>query len=256
MRLKCVLMALAALAFSAAAMAQEEEDTYMFNHLSVGVNVGTPGYGFDVAVPVGKHFQLRAGFSTMPKIKASTDLDFNGVPSTGTFNVPSSIKIEAKPGFSNAKILVDIYPFNSSNFHITGGAYWGSSEVVTAYNKEEGVLKDVADWNRAHPSQLVGLELGDYLLTPDAAGNVSACVKTASFKPYLGIGFGRAVPRKNRLGFMFELGTQFWGTPKVYCNGTELTPEGLDADGGAIVKVLSKVKVYPVMNFRLCGRIL
>ncbi|MCD8305959.1 MAG: hypothetical protein LUC49_04790 [Prevotella sp.] len=28
-----------------------------------------------------------------------------------------------------------------------------------------------------------------------------------------------------------------------------------ESDGG-IIKTLSKIKVYPVMNFRLCGRIL
>ena len=47
----------------------------------------------------------------------------------------------------------------------------------------------------------------------------------------------------------------FWGTPKIYCNGDELTNEDLGSDSGDVVEVLSKLKIYPVINFRLCGRI-
>ena len=55
---------------------------------------------------------------------------------------------------------------------------------------------------------------------------------------------------------MFDLGVQFWGTPKVYCQDKELNKQDVDGDGGKAIKTLSKVTVYPVLNFRLCGRIL
>lgn len=246
-----ILVSLALIAFSA--NAQEDDDKNIFNHLSIGVTGGTPGIGADVAMPVCNYVQVRAGFSVMPKFTFSTDLDVSGTPYDLSY-VPNEISVEAKTGFTNGKLLFDIYPFKSSGFHITAGAYFGGGSVIKGYNKEDGLLKEVADYNKRNPNNMIGYELGDYLLTPDEDGNINAEIRTKGFKPYLGIGAGRAVPKK-RLGFMFELGVMFWGSPKVYCNGDELTSEDLGSDGGEVMKVLSKIKVYPVLNFRLCGRI-
>ncbi len=230
-----------------------QEDNNLFNHVAVGVTAGTPGIGLDVAVPVGNYIQLRAGFATFPKIKVSTDLDLNEYDNVP--GVPESVEVEGKTGFTNGKILVDVFPFKSSSFHITAGAYFGSSEIVKAYNKEDGILQEVTDWNNANPDKLIGVELGDYLLTPDENGNVNAQIKTSSFKPYLGLGVGRAVPKK-RIGFMFEAGVMFWGSPKIYCNDERLTEDKVGGDDGGIIKFLSKITVYPVIYFRICGRIL
>lgn len=162
-------------------------------------------------------------------------------------------------GFVNGKLLFDVYPFRRSSFFITAGAYFGSSKVIKAHNKEDGLLKDLANYNNDVDAGVisgdkVGVELGDYLLEPDDNGNLDAYIKTASFKPYLGLGFGRAVPKTKRVGFMFELGCQFWGTPKVYCNDIRIHEGDIDGDGG-IMKTISNIKVYPVLNFRICGKI-
>ena len=99
------------------------------------------------------------------------------------------------------------------------------------------------------------MKLGDYLLTPDASGNAKATLKTKSFRPYVGIGFGRAVPHK-RIGFKFDLGAMFWGTPNVIDhNDVSLMKQDWDGKDGGAFRVISKFKVYPVLNFRLCGRI-
>ena len=113
----------------------------------------------------------------------------------------------------------------------------------------------MAEDNKDNPGNEMGSELGDYRLTPDDKGNISAEIKTASFKPYIGLGIGRAVPKK-RIGFMFEAGVQFWGSPKLYCNGDRLTEDDFNGEDGGLMKTLSKITVYPVINFRLCGRIL
>ena len=211
----------------------------MFNHLSVGVTAGTPGIGFDVAAPIGNYVQVRAGVAFMPSIKFGTDLDVVEIPSDFTGQYPETVEVEAKVGFTNGKLLFDVFPFKSSSFHITAGAYFGSSAIIKAYNKEDGLLQDIADYNATHPGQEIGYEE----------------IKTASFKPYVGLGFGRAVPKK-RIGFMFEAGVQFWGSPKLYCNGDRLTEEDFNGEDGGLMKTLSKITVYPVINFRICGRIL
>lgn len=251
MKIKCFLLS-AAVVFGTVSAVAQHEDKIFFNHLSVGATIGTPGFGVDVAMPVCAYVQVRAGIAVFPKIKIHTDLDIDA-PDVPGWSV-DNIEVEAKTGFTNGKLLFDVYPFKRSSFYVTAGAYFGSSKIVEAYNREDGLLKPIADWNKTNPDSKYGVELGDYLLEPDKDGNVKAQIKTASFKPYLGIGFGRAVPRK-RVGCMVELGCQFWGSPKLYCNDERLTEEKAGGDDGGVIKTLSKISVYPVLNFRICGRI-
>ena len=57
--------------------------------------------------------------------------------------------------------------------------------------------------------------IGDHIVGFDADGYAKGCIKVNAFRPYIGIGIGRSVPR-NRFGVSGELGVQFWGKPKVY----------------------------------------
>lgn len=223
----------------------------LFNHLGVGVGVGTTGINVDVAMPVTKFLTIRPGFNYFPNISYSTGVDLH-VPDVayGDVNVPDQIDIKGKTGLTTGKVLLDFYPIPMSGFHISAGAYFGKSEIIEINNKEKGVLKSVADWNAANPNQQIGATLGDYLLTPDRNGNIHGAIKTKSFRPYVGLGFGRSIP-KHLMNFQFELGCQFWGSPKMYCNDVELKKDDLaDGDGG-FTKIISKVSVYPVLNFRL-----
>lgn len=243
----------------------QSTDNNLFNHFAVGLSVGTPGIGLDVAMPIGNYVQFRAGADFMPNIKVNTDVDLN-TPDLSAFTdvygtMPSEVALQGKIGFTNGKLLFDVYPFKGCSFHVTAGAYFGSSQVVSVYNRVDGALSSVAQYNNdvendVLPSQFekTGVQLGNYLLEPDDNGNVSGSIKTAGFKPYLGLGFGRAVPKK-RIGFMFDIGVQFWGTPKAYCFDQRLTKEDTEGKDGGFIKTLSKVTVYPVISFRICGRI-
>ncbi len=249
--------------------AQECNENKFFNHLSIGVSVGTTGLGIDIAAPLNNYFQVRGGFDMMLNFTVGSSLDISSYSIPEKVyeyidNIPSSIDGEFKTLMKNTKILVDFYPFKRSNFHITAGTYIGSSGILEVYNKEDGSLKSIYDanilideWNKENPNnriENIGIELGKYFLTPDNKGNFNASIKTNSFKPYIGIGFGRAVPRK-RVGFMMDMGVMFWGKPSIYCNGIELKEQNFDGDSEEIVKTLYKITAYPVINFRLCGRI-
>ena len=199
-------------------------------------------------------------------------------------NLPNKMDVQGKLNNTTWHFLIDVYPFGGkSSFHATVGAYFGPSEVVSVYNKEPNFLQPVVAYNEAiiHADQypdvqaavnrynlkMIGAELGDYFLTPNPAdnGNVEAMAKVNSFRPYLGIGFGRAVP-KGRVGCQFDLGVQFWGKPEITVptyNKTAKTyqMEKIDADragddAGKVLKTISKISVYPVLNFRVIGRIL
>ena len=100
-----------------------------------------------------------------------------------------------------------------------------------------------------------GIVIGDYTIPVDNNGNVSGGLKVSGFRPYLGLGFGRAVPKK-RVGVMFELGVQFHGKPEVYTDSGDVKDllNEIDEDD-TFTKIMDKLTVYPVMKIRICGRI-
>ena len=204
-------------------------------------------------------------------------------------NLPNNMEIQGKLKNTTGHVLIDLYPGGHS-FHFTVGAYFGPEEIIDVYNKEDGFMKPITAYNDAiiyaqsqTPSnsvvpqnvrdvvdkyglKMIGGELGDYFVTPNPAdkGNVNAYAKVKSFRPYVGLGFGRAVP-KGRIGCQFDLGVQFWGKPEIYVPTYNKTTgtyqcEKIDGDkagddAGKVLKTISKISVYPVLNFRLVGRI-
>ena len=57
--------------------AQEKQENKLgyFNSLSIGANVGSTGWGLDIATPIGQYLSLRAGFTMMPDICMEEKLD-------------------------------------------------------------------------------------------------------------------------------------------------------------------------------------
>ena len=240
------------LAFFAALMmfsgASAQVDLRILNHLAVGAEVGTMGWGVDVSVPVTPFVDVQAGFSMIPKVSFRTSIGLNE-PVAGI----DKISVKGQPLMKNGKVLVNVMPIPIlTSFHVTVGAYIGPEEIIGLSN--ETSLIEVAEHNALHPDDKRGLALGDYLLEPDALGNIEGRLKVFPAKPYVGIGIGRGVP-KTRVGFKFDLGCVFWGKPTVYCNDVKVLDTNLDGDGSEAMKIITKFKFYPVMNFRLCGKI-
>ena len=237
--------------------AQGTEDEGLFSHLGIGASVGTDGVGFDLAAPITDWVSLRAGISFLPKLKYKTDVDIDSNSPT----IADNVDIEAKLNVFDFKLLADFYPFEKSSFHITGGAFIGSSDFVKATNTSDLILD---------PSKygMVGIKLGDRRITTDKNGNITADVKVNSVKPYVGIGFGRAVPRKSRVSVSCDFGVKFWGSPRLGTmveddwdntyyhkfKSKELDDKD-DQDLKDAMETMEKISVYPVLNIRICGRI-
>lgn len=187
-------------------------------------------------------------------VKVNTDLKINERPLG--YNGINSFDVEGKTALTSGHLLADVYPFRKSSFHVTVGAYIGKSKVVKVKNSVDGVLSQITEYNREFPDNKIGLSMGDYLLTPDDRGNVDATLKVASFRPYVGIGFGRAVPTKHRFALNFDMGLQFWGTPKIYLRDTKLTKDTNLCGDGDFLETVSKITAWPVINLRIVGRIL
>ncbi len=241
------------------AQAQEDElgDFGFFDHLSAGISLGTDGIGIDVATPLTDYAALRAGVSFWPGIKYNTNIDLHDTDPA----LADNVDIEAKLHMIDAKILADVYPFRKSSFHVTVGAFIGNNDIVNARNTST-FITDPSKYGK------LGLKLGDYRVSTDQNGNFTADVKVNSFKPYIGIGFGRAVSKKSRFTATFDLGVKFWGRPGLAANAKDewgnevyhkftykdLTIEDDESLHDAM-ELADKIIVFPVLNIRLTGRI-
>ena len=177
---------------------------------------------------------------------------------------------------SNFSLLFDYYPFTSSSFHVTAGAYIGNSDILAVTNTNDFINLAYAGKAGIDLSKSGSTMTEKYVIITDNQGNVKADLKVNGFKPYLGIGFGRAVPRK-RIGVQFDLGVQFWGKPEAQTNlmyydssvgdfvtryekvqKGRITRSHEDSDYKDVrdaLKTIEAIGVYPVLTFRLNGRI-
>ncbi len=220
------------------------QDTMMFNHLAVGAEVGTTGFGLEVAAPISNYATLRTGFTTMPTFSYKDDVDYT------SYKQPETVEVEGKLHMTDWKLLADFYPIRNNSFHITAGFYVGKSELISAKNNED--IKGLDDDE--------GIEIGDYLVKPDENGVAHARLKVGGFKPYLGIGFGRVINPEKKVTVSCDLGVQFWGKPKLQAYSDEKGGDGWvtihsdDSNDDDLNKALDKIsgiKVWPVLNVRV-----
>ena len=77
----CIVATLLSAALPSAAQEATDSvssDNNIFNHLSIGLNIGTPGIGIDVSAPITRYVAVRAGVNFFPTIKWSDDFYFGG----------------------------------------------------------------------------------------------------------------------------------------------------------------------------------
>ena len=222
-----------------------QKELGIFNSLSVGVSAGTTGIGIDVATPVTPHFAIRGGVSFMPGISFDADVDVDLKDPKLEEN--SSPNLTGNMKRASGELLVNYYPFLSSSFFVTAGAYFGGNKLLKVKGHSDKLAEYVNGGNQA------SIIIGDQEIPVDKNGNVSGGFKVSGFRPYIGVGFGRAVPKK-RIGVQFELGVQFHGSPKLYSSAGDLSGALADSDDD-FTKVMDKLTVYPVMKVRFCGRL-
>ncbi|MDR0347972.1 MAG: hypothetical protein LBH90_00580 [Tannerella sp.] len=206
-----------------------------FSSLGVSLSATTTGPEFEVITPLHKKVLLRGGISFF-SYNISTSIDVQKFNGSDLDDENITVDMDGKLRLLNGKILADYFPSDRASFFVTGGLYFGRKELASI----EGISDTNLYWN-------------DYTLYSEN-GHVKAYVGIKSVKPYLGIGFGNAIP-KRRVGFRFELGAMFHGAPSIY-NSKDEKLDDLDVNDTDVINTINKVKVYPVIAFRLTGRIL
>ena len=180
----------------------------------------------------------------MPNFNLTTDVDVElDEQAAGTMDVEGTLKRVS------GQVLLNVYPFRSAGFFVAVGGYLGGSSLVTIEGTSDQALRD-----KIAEAESAGIVIGDQTIPFDENGNVSGGLRVNGFRPYVGIGFGRAIPSR-RLNVSVDMGVQFHGTPEVYTNTGELDLSSFGEDGDTFSKIVDKLTFYPVLKVRLNGRI-
>ena len=260
-----------------------------FTRWGVGLEIfSTTGFGLEVGTQLNSHFSLRGGISMFPysythpievdvdpsmtqwindELDANPtirqDLKTSGVlPSGDAKDINPEVDLKFGLGLVNGKLLVDYYPFKKASFHLTAGAYFGKNKFINF----EGKMKQAAAVLNVLEKNNITLSEDPFISGPDDEhGNptytlgardimdVNAAIKTNTVKPYVGLGFGRAVP-KHRVGASFELGAMFWGSPEITSTNRNIK-NFIDAEAGEAADMLKKFTIWPVMSLKLTVRL-
>ena len=213
-------------------------------------------------------FELEAGVNVMPSFKLSGDLDVDvntsSLPQVPTVTYPTSATIHAEGSFDRTtfNVKANLYPFGGgTKFFIAAGLSIGGEKIAEV----TGSCDELRKFSQSLPTQelknefrqAVSANLAGYNLQFDENYNVQGDIRCKKVRPYLGLGFGRLVP-KNRLGMRLELGCQFMDKLKVYQNDTEVDVNKALEDAGEddLSKFVKDLKIYPVVKFSFTGRIL
>ncbi len=219
-----------------------------FNHLGVNVQAGTNGITVEGVTNITNFVNLRAGVDYMPDFNITTDADVTiDNPNLPDGSIYSTIDLNGSIKRTQGHVIFNVYPFPRSSFFIAAGAYFGGDKLI----KINGHSDEIADAMKEHPEYMTnaGVVIGDVTVPFDSKGNVSGGLKVAKFRPYVGLGFGRALP-KHRVNFGFELGVQIDCKPELYTDHGTLDTSAIE-DDNTYQKIINNLKVYPVLSFKL-----
>ena len=237
------LLVLTSVAASAQCCLENRCKPEIFNHLGIGVGVGTSGVSVELATPITKFIQMRAGVSIMPGITFNADADFEYELPTERTSQEGTISLKGDLGRVQGQVIFNIYPFPRAGFFVAAGAYFGSSKLlkITGHSDE---LAEIADLGGN--AQAI---IGAFMIPANENGDIAGGFRVKNFRPYLGLGWGKSVPGK-RVSFTTELGVQFEGKPELYSLYGEVD-RSLVEDDNTFKKVQDILKVYPTLTFRL-----
>lgn len=159
------------------------------------ISFGSPGTGLEYA----KKFSS--------KLNAKVAWHFFNLKDFGRENISlngSTVDVLANLKVSIIDLGIEYLPFNNSSFKISTGL------GLLSNVKAGGVL-----------TYTESVTIGSIIISKQDVGEIASDITWSGIAPYIGIGFGRAVPkRKVELGI--EFGAYFASSPNVDLTATEL----------------------------------
>ena len=247
---------LAAVLFAVSPAFSQKKFTPLGN-MSVGMKISTLGYGLEAATPLNNMLMLRLGINLTNGISFR---EYNFVffdkndQFFESFDYVPELRIKPGIDFSHGNLLLDFHP--AGIFHLTAGAFVGKSHLkvegrlVDSENHNSILLPGKIEWPVIEIAEDQRIDLTDGQARLDLQmGN--------TFKPYLGIGIGRAVPKNRRIAFKFELGVVFQRGYTLRQNEAvfDLTVSDVVDLTDIHNKLIKYGALWPMINFQLSYRI-
>lgn len=187
---------------------------------AIGFNLSTDGVGLQFAQNItgNKKLAIRVGGMYLPLKLTNFEYDFDGT----VLVVNGDIKLGA------LQALVDFHPFGNA-FKLTGGIAYMLTDITAI-----AMVKD-------------SVKQGDISLSPEEVGKIDVGMKVGPICPYVGIGFGRAVP-KTRFSFNFEIGSYYITKPEVTFKATGML-EPSSSNEKVLQDNMSGYSWLPIVNF-------
>jgi hypothetical protein len=268
-----------------------QDNMEAFSHLSVGAEVGLHGYGVEVALPIQKHFVLKAGYNWMPSgdlFNTDIKIDTRDLREAqenienahlhtfqNKFGDEAVISAGLHMGLTNYKVMINWYPFASGRFYFAGGAYY------TPDNKKDDPFIRLSghttenDWNALKelnqvekqinplaPEREIALKIGNEsypVQEVDGQGFMAAEFKTDPLKYYVGVGVGRCIPNRF-IGMQLEMGALIYHNAVLRCQDKEVgsitdAADSFGNDTKEILEYIDKYPIYPQVTLRLSFRL-
>ena len=141
----------------------------------------------------------------------------------------------------NVSTLLDIHPSRKSGFKLSGGLVFTDNNVEGTATTDETIT------------------IGDRQFSGEELGSVDSDIDiSSSLSPYVGLGWGNAVSEDKGLGFWFNAGVMFGGSPEVNLtpNISQDVPAEVEAEINAAVEdeeaeledEIGFFEVYPVVS--------
>ena len=192
------------------------------NKNALAVSAGMPGFGVEYSRKLTSKLTARLQYNFFEV----EDFDLGEIE-IGDNQVTAIVSGES----NTIDLLLDYAPFGNA-FKIVGGLSsinTLSMDILMEYDES--------------------VTFGDIVLTKEDYGQLNAGLSWEGIAPYLGLGFGRAVP-KSGLGFSVEFGSYFTQTPDVTLTATKLLAPTADQEE-EFTKTFETWTYIPSVKFRL-----
>jgi hypothetical protein len=168
---------------------EPKEDLYPMwqNKHAIAINLGLPGFGLEYAYNINRELSIRGGFTAFTFKNFNTDLDVSG----------QDVNVNANLNSATYDVFLEYQPWTSSAFKLVGGfGYLNNVGINTLV-----LLND-------------DIGYGELIIDNEEIGDIDLSVSWTALAPYIGFGWGRAIPKK-KVGFGIEIGSYYAGGPDV-----------------------------------------
>ena len=205
-----------------------QEETASAKGIGVALKSSTNGLGGDVVYSFHERMGLRFGYE---QLHLKTDFTFN----------EESVDYDAIANYTAGSLALLFDYYFGKHFFLTVGAGWNMFHAEI-------------DGEAAS-----ALQYGDIQISKDKIGGFNFQIDPSlQLSPYFGIGFGRTLGLKKKVGFAFELGGYYQGSPDISITSSGLLSPTSNPDQGheaRLEKQINQYSIYPVMKFSLSYKI-